>query len=299
MNDQRTRVSTSTKRRRWQFSLGSLLLLIAVVSIWLGPRVNRANEQRRAVEAFNQLGLNIGYDFQRATSARGVGYSQLADVPGPDWLRKIVGDHYFQTVESVSSGFSKTGRVTDEHLVYVASCPDLLTLFVRETGISSEGLAHLSALGQLKTLVLTGNFSDSGLKHLSGLQSLESIDLSDNSLTGEGFKDLAELTSLRQLFLHGNPINDEGLRHIGQLTSIDMLGLSGSHVTDEGLRHLSSLRNLRYLGMSETKITDAGLAHLAALTSLQRLELGSGVTRDGKAALQKKLPNCDINGSLR
>lgn len=289
------RGDATPRKRRLQFGIGTLLILTAIFSLWLGRRVNRANSQRRAEEVFQKLGFQINYDYQRAPNRRGaIGYSHLVEVPGPKWIREQIGDHYFRSVEMVIPD-RLSGTVTDLHFANVASFPDLRVLHLRNTAVTDAALVHLSALRELRNLTIVGKVSDGGLRHMSGLSNLEALDLGNNQIGGAGLVNLSNLPKLKQLFLHDNPISDEGLSHIGEISSLEMLSLSNSSVTDDGLDHLTTLTGLVHLGLSRTNVTDSGLAHLAKLTSLRTLELnGTEVTEEGRSLLQQTLPACKI-----
>lgn len=101
-------------RRRWlQFSLRALLVLLTVISVWLGVVVRRAREQREAVNAIEALGGSVRYDWQPdfvRAEGMGAGGADQTYVPnvkikpspgGPAWLRQLIGDDFFQSVERV------------------------------------------------------------------------------------------------------------------------------------------------------------------------------------------------------
>ena len=90
--------------RRWfQFSLRSFLVLLTVFAVWLGVVVHRAREQREAVEAIEALGGTVAYDWQQESTSPF--YSPVASQPlGPAWLRRIVGDDFFQNASQVNFG---------------------------------------------------------------------------------------------------------------------------------------------------------------------------------------------------
>ena len=89
------------RRRYLTFSLRTLFLLLTALAVWLGVVVNRAREQRDAVEAIRELGGAVVYDWQPA-SHKPTWRSNKAPKPGgPDWLRRIVGDYFFQEVRRV------------------------------------------------------------------------------------------------------------------------------------------------------------------------------------------------------
>jgi hypothetical protein len=89
-----------------------LFVLLTVFAIWLGVVVNHAREQRDAVQAIEAMGGSVRYDWQPdLVRAEGMGAASdqfvmpLADSnprpAGPAWLRRLIGDDYFQHVERV------------------------------------------------------------------------------------------------------------------------------------------------------------------------------------------------------
>ena len=53
------------KRRRWfRFSLRMLLVVVTVLCVWLGFKVNAARRQKEAVEAILKAGGQVSYDYQ-------------------------------------------------------------------------------------------------------------------------------------------------------------------------------------------------------------------------------------------
>src|SRR2546421_5401762 len=97
-----------TSQRRWyQFSLRSLLA--AMMLLCLGPggfvayEQNQARRQKRAVEAIEKLGGDVGYG--RNVSARSV------------MLRQVLGDDSFEGVEAID--FWEPSRLTDGDLKHI------------------------------------------------------------------------------------------------------------------------------------------------------------------------------------
>src|SRR4051794_2575181 len=74
-------------RKGFVLSLRSAMLLVLFSGLWLGWRVNRANDQRRAVVAIRRAGGGITYSNARTWA--------------PAWLRNWLGDEFFQEVTSV------------------------------------------------------------------------------------------------------------------------------------------------------------------------------------------------------
>jgi len=72
-------------RRRFQFSLRSLLAFMLLLSVplgWLAWKMQRAKRQREAVEGILKAGGRIGYDYEFVPRA-------------PVWVRKSLGEDFF------------------------------------------------------------------------------------------------------------------------------------------------------------------------------------------------------------
>jgi hypothetical protein len=84
------------KRRRWfRFSLRMLLVVVTVLCVWLGFKVNAARREHAAITAIRNAGGEIICDFQYVPSPMIPGSLSL-DIHqppnGPAWLRSIFGD---------------------------------------------------------------------------------------------------------------------------------------------------------------------------------------------------------------
>jgi hypothetical protein len=118
----------------FRFSLRMLLAAIALISVWLGMKVNDARRQKEAVRAIPKQQGSVWYDWEMVddpdfpghvtlasglrtiamianTNAKVTG-APLVPVPnapdpkpvGPKWLRDWIGAEYFQVVYQVSVG---------------------------------------------------------------------------------------------------------------------------------------------------------------------------------------------------
>src|SRR5215212_8991883 len=87
-------------RWRWLFrlSLRSLFIILTLAAVWLAVVFQRCREQRAAVARINELGGFVRYehelDFIR-------GRIREPMLPGPTWLRRLLGPEFFQTVNWV------------------------------------------------------------------------------------------------------------------------------------------------------------------------------------------------------
>ena len=226
-------MTTNAKpRRRWfQYSLRTLLVLTLVVCIgmgWIGVKMQQARKEREAVAAIEQLGGQAWWEYPRVES----------ESRGQAWLRKLLGD---------------------EILVH----PD--RVLIR----NDAGMEHLKGLTQLRKLWLQGTqVTDAGLKHVEVLTQLQFLRLADAEVTDAGLEYLKGLTQLQSLSVEGTSVTDAGLAHLEGLTQLQWLYLDDSHVTDVGLEHLQGLPQLRMLSLRGTQVTDAGLEYLQGLAQL-------------------------------
>ncbi len=99
MQTEPSKADPPKRKRRWlQFSLRSLLLAVLIVAIgmaaWIVPIKNRAQRQKEAVDAILKGGGFVVYDYQEY----GERIHEDAKPPGPDWLRKLLGDDVFTNV---------------------------------------------------------------------------------------------------------------------------------------------------------------------------------------------------------
>src|SRR4029077_6148244 len=117
--------------KRFVLSLRGAMLLILLCGLWMGWRVNRANDQRRAVAAIRRAGGGGGYD-------------QKGRPWAPAWLRKRLGDEFFQDVTSVQ--FLDRSHVTDHDLAPLESLDRLEELAISGAPITDSGLKHISNL---------------------------------------------------------------------------------------------------------------------------------------------------------
>ena len=111
-------------RRRFQYSLRTLLLFVLLVNIvmaWFGANWRAAGQQRDAVAAIKALGGSVRYDYVPPGTVTGPTTSPFAAPPGavsplavpalaataptvppgPAWARRLLGDDFFANVVDV------------------------------------------------------------------------------------------------------------------------------------------------------------------------------------------------------
>jgi Leucine-rich repeat (LRR) protein len=271
-----------------------LMLVILGIACWLGWITNKARGQSRAVEAIQECGGIVHYDFEAVKGNALPGREPSA----PRWLRRLVGDAYFQDVVGVylanarsSCSRDETSGRDDRILSELEHFPQLSSLMLHEKQATDAGLAHIRALTKLEYLVLLDatELTDVGVAHLPGLKHLKTLLICRSKMTDAGLASLKDLTRLESLSLQENHSTDRGLAQLKNLKNLKelRLGLGGNRFTDEGLAHLEPLRNLESLDLQGSPITDKGLVHLKALPKLREIWMyRTLITDEGLKMLQ-------------
>ena len=279
-------------RRVFRMSLRGLMVVILIVGVLLGWRVNRANTQRRAVAVIQKAAGSVEYDYQYPKGSSTANAKPWA----PDWLRRAVGDEYFQEVTSVRFNArhnidGQTMVVTDETMAAIGRLDRLITLDLPRTTVTDDSLAHISGLTGLNRLLLDycPEVTDRGLAHLRRLNRLRVVRLSSTRITDAGIDALSGNSDIIALNLDKTKLTDVGLARINTLWGKSLKSLSVTRcpgVTDTGMAHIREMGQLQVLFMYDTSVTDTGLAQLSGLTDLIILATGgSRVTDAGLAHL--------------
>jgi hypothetical protein len=106
-------------------------------------------------------------------------------------------------------------NVTDPQLKSLARLPKLSHLFLAETAIGDDGLAHVAALA-----------------------ALEWVDVSKTRITPAGLSALIELKQLKVLNLEDTAIDDGAVPHLARLPQLETLQLRGTRVSPRGIAQL-------------------------------------------------------------
>jgi Leucine-rich repeat (LRR) protein len=294
-------------------NLRTLLILILVIALWLGWRVNKAHRQSHAIAQVEKFNGYVRFDYEYVSGKE----IPNSEPKAPKWLRRHLGDDYFREVSLVTYvdqplSDATLAPLTDlnaiEELRFltrlahekapVAPPPGLERL--TESGLSRlEGLTrlrrakfqnmkltgsmlrHLSRSIQLEELKviegdrIKGGITDEGLPPFSAMTRLRVLSLWCHRITGSCLEPLRGSRSLEELEFSGSPISTAGFENIGAITNLKSLYFNQVDVSD---RHLSDLRHLTgltrlTLDNNRSKITDAGLVHLSGMTQLEWLDL--------------------------
>ena len=200
---------TTTPKRRWfQFSLRSLLVVMTLLCLGPGGYVayeqGKAREKRGAVQAIEKLGGYLFYD---------------ESIPPRSALaRLILGDETFGNVNGV----------------------DFNPLKTQNRQITDADLRHLRSFPRLNHLALKNcrQITPVGLRELAGRTNLQYLYLTDTPITDDALVHLAGLSNLKELSLPGTQITDAGLVHLTGLGSLEFLYLYSTRVTPAGVEEL-------------------------------------------------------------
>ena len=253
-----------------RFSLGTFLLLITLLCIWMAVLVNRAQRVRCVIDIVEEMGGQITFLHQKTKSG---GFIPDSQVPGPAWLHRLVGSEYFVDVARIlfpDDPFKDT-LVTDK---------DLERLCKR-----ARGLSNLEALS-------IGNCEElSNITALKGLCKLQRLHL----FNCNQISDINALRNLRNLKL----LELSGAANLSDFNVLqDLTGLTELYLSDCGrladISPIQSLINLEQLSLSDcTAISDIDV--LQGLTNLQYVDLfGTQVAAAAISDLQEVKPKCHI-----
>ena len=193
---------------------------------WLAVEKRQAEKQRLAVEGIKELGADVSYDYAIDDSGNQIPNAQP---PGPEWLRRLLGDDFSANVLAV---FLRDREITGSELVNLKCLSELKALNLWDHCITDAGMVDLQGLNQLQTLDLRENeITDSGLTCLKGLTHLQVLTLGSTEITDAGLESIKGLPRLRTLYLcedrHHRCWNgeDQGLN----ATSLVECGGDGDH----------------------------------------------------------------------
>jgi hypothetical protein len=194
-------------RRFLRFSMRGLIILVLLISGWLGWIVRSARIQRDAVAAMKRTGALVVYGSGSTTNQT----PQITHPWAPKYLVDFLGIDYFVDVSGVY--FQK--HCSDAELLFVGRLTQLHDLYVLPSSVSDAGLAHLNGLPNLSELCLDGT-----------------------AVTDAGLIELKAHPNLTHLNLNNTRVSDAGLPHLKALTKLSTLMLSGAQATDAGIENL-------------------------------------------------------------
>ncbi|HEY1191766.1 MAG TPA: hypothetical protein VGE74_29310 [Gemmata sp.] len=195
----------------------------------------------------------------------------------------------------------------------LAQSPHLAVLELRHVRANDTWLSALKPLNRLLKLELSGNYdiTDAGLANLSGMTQLRTLVLTGTRVRGSG---LAALSGAKQLERVALPEQtDAALRELAKFGKLHALAealteaeevpesaagvkkfIVRGPVTDAGLREVKAFPNLTHLYLRTDKLTPGCLPFLKTLRTLKYLEPGIATTDEQRRELRAALPGCDV-----
>ena len=283
---------TYSGQRRFQFRLRALMLVVLVTGLWLGSQINQAHRQRDAVATVEKHGGWVHYDYEFVNGIQTPGRQPW----GPHWLRRWIGDEFFQEVTFVSFVYDRSaGKRSDNH--DVKPCDEALALLSTQFGLRSvlmkktqatdAGFAQLEHATNLEDLYVWDStlITDDGVRKLEKLINLKNLHIDNSRMTDEGFRSLSRMTKMKNLVLQSHRFSDRGFSAVRQMKQLESLCVGGkawdrSLITDEGLAVVADMKELENLNLSYTSITSNGLRHVSKLGKLKILDLAGCDIRD-------------------
>ncbi|MCU0878511.1 MAG: hypothetical protein MUF06_12060 [Pirellulaceae bacterium] len=195
--------------RRWlQFSLRAVVLFTVLVSIalgWIGNILVRVRRQRAAIARVEAMGGQAVYDYHA---------SRVKSPPGPEFVRTLVGDDAFASVESIRFSYRK--KFTGDDLAVLAEFPKLKRLDLSFADVDDEGIARIGTLRTLEFLYLRGiNISDSNIVLLLNLHELRFLNIEQTDVTDRGLEHLRSLKQLNRVVV-GPAISKDAAQRLKQ-----------------------------------------------------------------------------------
>ena len=178
-----------SKLRWYQYSLRTLLIFITLFAFacsWFAVKLKQARRQREAVEAILKAGGEVNYETPIAEKPGFYSYAKYS--PRSWWLRKLLGNDFFDNVNIVSY---RDTNATDLDLTYLQELTQVHTLDLSNTKITNDGIPYLKDLINLQTLYLdSSKVTDDGLVHLKDLNKLHTLELGGPDITDAGLQNI-------------------------------------------------------------------------------------------------------------
>ncbi|MBA2117515.1 hypothetical protein [Bremerella alba] len=306
---------TKPHRGRWlRFSLRSFMVLIVLLSVplaWLGQKHARMRIEDEVVDMILAAEGTVIYPHQKEASQDGGFYkSSKNPAPGPKWIRNILGENLFASVQYV---WLTNDQVDDELIANLSRLQNLEVVLLNSSSVTDKSIDSLLMVSQLKELTLDADqVSPQAFNRLRTHPIIESLELFGSLASPGQLKQFEPWPQLKHLTLHANMARDEDLlpllsstklqtltlnfmpqitlkapKLLARLDSLEELSAIGCSVDDRSVAAIAQMSSLVKLDLFRSDITDNGLPDLKRLTKLEVLSLReTAVTVEGLQALQ-------------
>jgi len=167
--------------RRWlRVSLRTVFLLVAVLCIWLGLKVNAARKQVEAVATIRAAGT-VFFDNQieagRKSHVGKLSFNPKAVSSTPAWLRALFDDDFFRTAVAAGLSSNNEDPTSEIPMQQVCELPGLRNLELN-CNTSDAILRQITCLRNLEYVYFYSNHvSDAGIDQLKKLKRLKTVDI--------------------------------------------------------------------------------------------------------------------------
>ena len=212
-----TQPLSASAPKKVQFSIRSLIILMAVVCVCFAVAVAAQKRQHRR-QALQMKYHNDGADIRLADwsdeiielttwSPRKFGIDRIInEAPNLRVLRI-----QRNCDDAMLNQFSRL-----KHLEVLKFRDELEVFSDKQVKVTDEGLAHVAKIGSLKVLEISdcGAITDAGMSYLSSMPNLESFEMPNSSIGDEAVAHLAKLPRLKTLVMNGTPMTDKSLEFL-------------------------------------------------------------------------------------
>lgn len=176
--------TTTPHRLSYRYGLRTLLafvLLVGLVLACFSARLDNSRRQRQAVDAIVRGGGRVLYDYE---------IDEVGDMyehshpKGPQWLRRILGDDFFNNVVDV--------RLAKSELEYLTSliAVDSAVVNYPLTSADMKYIEQLAHLKHLRSLCVETHEGDAIVDHFAVLSQLRYLRLEDTCVSPRGLERL-------------------------------------------------------------------------------------------------------------
>jgi len=244
------------KRRWFQFSLRTLVVVMLLVSLVLGYwgyARRRAQRQWEAVRAIREAGGTV--DFKHMVGDDPYDYESLNSI-SPTWQKRL--------------GIECPPTVAEVDLPWT-------------NGSDKKIVPHLRQLRDVEAIILYGDWGDDEfLKTLSKFPSLNRLSIMSDQITDAGVLSIAGNKKLESLHIYGKQLTDCGMAVVAKLPELKNLTWESANTTGEGLMHLRHHPQLSNLNILGTTASDVGFEHLSTCPNLEELSIDGPNTLTGR-----------------
>lgn len=153
-------------------------------------------------------------------------------------------------------------HVSDESLRTLAGMKDLQELDLNWTSVSDAGIAHLTKLPNLKTIMI-----------MKSHPPLSKTYCNPSQLTGQSIEHLAKTPSLEKVIFWGAELSDADLAKMKSCPNLKEFWLIDCRLSNQSISGLQELHSLEYLDLSDNEIDDQAMAVLTKMPNLNYLSL--------------------------